>query len=130
MSVLKCLEFCGRQGIGLRGHRDYNTTSSFNNGNFKELLEFRANSGNTLRKHLDAGKRNAMCTSKTTQNDLLECIKELIQRIIYEEVTSQPYRPLFGIQINEVTDSANIEQLVIILRYVFEGKPRERQFIH
>ena len=55
----KCLEFCGRQGISLRGYRDDNTSSSFNNGNFNELLQFRANSGdNTLRKHLDAGKRN------------------------------------------------------------------------
>ena len=42
-SIIKCLEFCGRQGIGLRGHRDGNTTSSFNNGSFKEVLEFRAN---------------------------------------------------------------------------------------
>ena len=69
-----------------------------------------------------------MYTSKITQNDLLECIKEFIQRKIYEEVASQPYGPLFGIQIDEVTDSANNEQLRIILRYVFEGKPRERLF--
>ena len=55
-SIIKCLEFCVRQGIGLRSHRNENTTSSFNNGNFKELLEFRRNSGdNILRKHLDAG---------------------------------------------------------------------------
>ena len=78
-------------GIDLRAHRDDSTTISLNNGNLKELLEFRANSGNnTLRKHLDAGKRNAMYTSKTTQNDLLECIKEFIQRKIYKEVASQP----------------------------------------
>lgn len=43
-SINKCLEICGRPGIGLRGHRDDNTISSFNNGNFKEILEFRANS--------------------------------------------------------------------------------------
>ena len=49
-SVIKYLEFCGRQGIGLRSHRDSNTNSG----------------DNTLRKHLDAGKRNAMYTSKTT----------------------------------------------------------------
>ena len=30
--------------------------------------------------------------------------------------------------IYETTDSANIEQLEIILQYVFEGKPRERLF--
>ena len=74
------------------------TTSSFNNAKFKELLEFRADlSDNTLRKHLDAGKRNAMFTSKTTQNDLLECMKEFIQRKIYKEIASQPYRPLSGL---------------------------------
>ena len=61
-----------------------------------------------------------MYTSKTTQNDLLECIKEFIQRKIYEEVASQRYGQLFGIQIDEVTDSANIERLGIILRYVFD----------
>ena len=33
-SIVKCLEFCGRQVIGLRDHRDDNTTSSFNNGLF------------------------------------------------------------------------------------------------
>ena len=58
----------------------------------------------------------------------MECIKEFIQIKIHEEVASQPYRPLFGIQINEVTNSASIEQLGIIRRYVFEGKPRERLF--
>ena len=116
MSIIKCLEFFGRQGIGLRGHRDDNTTSSFNNGNFKEMFKCRANSGdNTLRKHLDAGKRNAMYTSKTTQNDLLECIKEFIQINIYEQVASQSHGPLFGVQINKVTDSANIEQLGVIM---------------
>lgn len=35
---------------------------------------------------------------------------------------------MIGIQINKVTDSANIEQLRIILRYVFDGKPTERLF--
>ena len=42
MYFIKCLEFCGRQAIGLRGHRDKNTTSSFNSGNFKDLFKFRA----------------------------------------------------------------------------------------
>ena len=65
-----------------------------------------------------------MYTSKTTQNDLLECIKEFIQRKVDEEVASQPCGALLWIQIDEVTDSANIELLGIVLRYVF-GKPRK-----
>ena len=46
----------------------------------------------------------------------------------YEAVASQSYVPLFGIQINKVTDSANTERLRIIQRYLFEGKSRERLF--
>ena len=66
-----------------------------------------------------------MYTTKTTQNDFLGNMKEFIQRKIYDEVASQPYGQLFGIQIDEITDSTSIEQLGIILQYVFEGKPRE-----
>ena len=69
-----------------------------------------------------------MYTCKTTQNDLLQCMKEFIQTKIYKDVASQPFSPLFGIQINKVTDSANIEQLGVILQYPFEGKPREKLF--
>ena len=42
--IVKSLIFCGRQGIELRGHMDDDTErrSSFNHGNFKALLRFRA----------------------------------------------------------------------------------------
>ena len=36
MSIIKCLEFCGRQGIGFKGEREDNATSSFNNGLFQK----------------------------------------------------------------------------------------------
>ena len=78
--IIKCFEVYGWLGIGLKDRREDSSISSFNNGNFKELPGFRANSrDNTSRKHLDAGKRNAMYTTKTTQNDFLENIKEFIQ---------------------------------------------------
>ena len=34
-SIICCLEFCGRQGISLRGHRDDSSSDSANQGNFK-----------------------------------------------------------------------------------------------
>ena len=66
-----------------------------------------------------------MYISKTTQNVLLKFAKKFTQRKIYEEVASQPYGALFGIQINKVTDSANIEQLGIILRHVLEENQKK-----
>ena len=67
--IIKCFEVYGWLRIGLKDRREDSSISSFNNSNFKELPEFRANSrDNTFRKHLDAVKRNAMYTTKTTQN--------------------------------------------------------------
>ena len=45
-SILKCIEFCGRQGIDLRGHRDDNMVEDdINKGNFFALLQLRVDSG-------------------------------------------------------------------------------------
>ena len=51
-SIIKCLEFCGRQGIVLRGHRDYSTSESSNQGNFKALLDLRIDADIALDQHL------------------------------------------------------------------------------
>ena len=37
-SIIKCIELCGRQGIGLRGHRDDANSNAENQGNFKSLI--------------------------------------------------------------------------------------------
>ena len=68
-----------------------------------------------------------MDTSKTAQNDLLECIGEFIQGIIVEEIKQQKKPgPLFGIQADEVTDISNKEQMGVVLRYIKDDKPVER----
>ena len=126
-SVLKCLQFCGRQGIALRGHRDDDTNSTLNKGNFKELLNFRVDAGdNILHEHLKTCAKNATYTSKTSQNDLLLCIKEYIQSVIVRHVNDQVIGPYYGFQCDEVTDVSNWEQLGIVIRYVKDSKPVER----
>ena len=44
--IVNCLEFCGRQGIGLRGHRDDGSCESSNMGDYKALIKMRVYSGN------------------------------------------------------------------------------------
>ena len=39
-SIIKCVEFCGRNGIALRGHRDDSTSTDISQGKFKELVNF------------------------------------------------------------------------------------------
>lgn len=126
-SVLKCLQFCGRQGIVLRGHRDDDTNSTLNKGNFKELLNLRVDAGdNILHEHLKTCAKNATYTSKTSQNDLLLCIKEYIQSVIVRHANDQVIGPYYGFQCDEVTDVSNWEQLGIVIRYVKDSKPVER----
>ena len=47
-SLIKCLQFGGRQGIGLRGHRDDDTDNFLNKGNFKALIQFRIDAGDKV----------------------------------------------------------------------------------
>ncbi|WAR18850.1 P52K-like protein [Mya arenaria] len=129
-SILDCLVFCGRQGIALRSHRDDETdrASSMNMGNFKKILQLRVRAGDkVLEKHLKTCAKNATYTSKTSQNQLLWCVKKHMQDKIVAEIKGQAIGPYFGIQADEVTDSINWEQLGLIVRYCSpEGKPVER----
>lgn len=63
-SITQSLIFCGGQGIALRGHRDSGRIeaqeSNENEGNFRELLEFRLRSGDLeLGQHLQNCSANA-----------------------------------------------------------------------
>lgn len=70
-SITKWLIFCGRLVISFDGHRDDESESyqGYNHWNFKELLNFRVDSGDKiLAEHLEKCKKNAKLTSETCQN--------------------------------------------------------------
>ena len=117
-SILRCLEFCARQEIALRGHRDDETSTDADKslGNLKSLLLLCCQSGDhVLKQHLEISAKNAKYTSKTTQNDLLLCIKRYIQGKIIDKVKAQQHGPLFGVQADEVTDVSNKEEIGVVL---------------
>ena len=78
-SLFKIILLCGRQGLALYGHRgdkidwtDDDDTHS-NEGNFVELVRFRAETDVVLAEHLAKSARNTRYTSKTIQNEL-QCL--------------------------------------------------------
>ena len=91
-SIVKIVLLCRKQGLALRGHRDDKISSTeeddahSNEGNFVELVQFRAETDPVLAQHLAKSPRNARYTSKTIQNELVEVIGECICNDIIAEV--------------------------------------------
>ena len=76
----------------MRGHRDdgplFDEACS-NRGNFKELIMLMSEFDKTLKDSIESCARNTIYLSKTTQNDLLSCIKDFIQLEIANDIQNQ-----------------------------------------
>ena len=127
-SLLKIVILCGRQGLALRGHRDDRITWAedddwhSNEGNFVELVRFRAETDPVLADHLAKSPHNARYTSKTIQNELVEVIGESIRNDILAEVKQAKF---YSVIADEVTDTANKEELSLSLRFVLNVQVRQ-----
>ena len=126
---MNTLILCGKQNIALRGHGDADRGG--NQGNFHPLLKFRLHAGDTtLESHFKTADRNAQYTSPTIQNDQLVCIGQWIRNRIVEEVLESKF---FSVCADEAADTANREQMALIVRFVDkQGHIREEflDFIH
>ena len=76
--------------------------------------------------HLNSCSKTATYISKTAQNELLLCIKDFSQSKIVKEVKNQSMGPLYGIMVDEVTDTSNKGQLGLVLRYTIGNNVVER----
>jgi len=95
-----------------------------NEGNFRETLRLMVASGDTkLQQNLQDTKSKATYISKTTQNELINCIgDEILEKIIQRVQKCKFYAVLF----NETTHISHTLQLSLILRYVSgEGENME-----
>ena len=128
-SIIKTVIFCGRQNIALRGNHESDNTlpGSTNRGNFKALLEFRADAGDSiLESHMKHSDLNATYTSPKIQNEIISIIGHTIQQQILKDVHVSKY---FSVLADEVTDASNKEQLSIVLRYVDSQKNIQEHFM-
>ncbi|CAN7977914.1 unnamed protein product, partial [Ixodes persulcatus] len=121
LHILKCIVetvlLCGKQSIALRGHRDDFSSDSANKGNFLAILTLLASHDPLLKQNLEGAPRNETLTSKTTQNDVISVIKNLVQEKIASQVRSQ--ERVFSIMADEVTEPySNREFLALSLRFV------------
>lgn len=132
--IVKTIVLCGRQNIPLRGHRDDGFLNidvigegksivSTNEGNFRALLRFRVEAGDTkLENHLKTASSNATYISKTTQNEIISACKEEIQDAVLTRVKKAK---LYAVIFDETTDVSHTSQLSLSIRYLFEDTIRE-----
>lgn len=118
-SIADTILVCGQQCIALRGHRDDGSESAdtlSNRGNFRAILNYGVRSGNkVLGDHLKTAPKNAVYTSKTIQNDLIDCIGGYIRDKIIHAVKEAKW---YSILCDEVVDVAGKQQVSIVLRFV------------
>ncbi|XP_077331409.1 zinc finger MYM-type protein 1-like [Lithobates pipiens] len=120
--IIDCVKFCGAFELALRGHDE--SESSENRGIFRGLVDFVASLDGVLKEHLE----NATVfkgTSKTVQNELLDCMLSVVKEHIIQEAQSSNF---ISIQADETTDIATHCQLVLVLRYIDDKNNVQERF--
>lgn len=122
-TIGKVLLLTARQNIAQRGHDE--SDESDNKGNFREILDTVANHDAAV-KHRLTIIHNAKYTSKIIQNEVLDCLAEMVRSEIIEEVKESEF---FSIMADETKDVSKQEQISFILRYYYNGVIKE-SFLH
>lgn len=81
---------------------------------FLGLVDFVASIDSTMREHLETATV-FKGTSKTIQNELLDCMFSVVRERIVEEAQDSDF---VAIQADETTDISTSTQLVLVLRYI------------
>ena len=143
-SIVKTIMLCGKRNFPLRGKRDdghleiYDEDSIIdditrnNEGNFRELLRFRVDAGDTiLKEHLEKSAANATYTSKTIQNEIINVCAGLTREKIVKQLS---VNKLFTVLADETTDVSGKEQMSLCVRYVDPTSKKIREdfldFVH
>ncbi len=111
--------FTATQNISQRGHLE--TDASTKKGNCLGIMDLMAKHSPLIDKKLKA-VGNAKYTSNTIQNEILECLSDMVRESIISEVKENKY---FSIILDETRDLKKKEQLSLVLRYYYNGAVHE-----
>lgn len=103
-------KFCAAFELALRGHDD--SEHSDNPGIFRGLVDFVASLDGVL--HLQTATV-FKGTSKTAQNELLDCMLSVALEQIIKELQKSVF---VSLQADETTDISTQSQLVLVLHYI------------
>ncbi|XP_042380415.1 zinc finger MYM-type protein 1-like [Zingiber officinale] len=108
-----CIRFLLRQGLAFRGHNE--SESSFNQGNFLELLKFVADHNEDIKNAvLQNAPENNQLISPEIQKDIVNAACLETTNAILNELGDE----VFAMLVDESRDISDKEQMAIALRYV------------
>ena len=118
-TIAEVLRLTAMQNIAQRGHIE--TEGSQKKGNFLELIELIARHNPLIAKKMNASG-NAKYLSNTIQNEILECLSDMVRESIIQEVKESE---VFSVIADETKDLKKSEQLSLVLRYYYNGAVHE-----
>jgi hypothetical protein len=110
--IISVLRLCGSCEIGIRGRDE--TSESLKPGVFRSVFQLLCEDDVILKNYYE-NSPSFKGTSKTIQNELLDCMYDLYRELLKEEISTTNF---VSIQADETTDVSCKAQLVIILRYI------------
>lgn len=113
--IVAFILYFARQNIALTGKSSNIHDSTGQNGNFQQLIQTVATFDNVLKDHLKKSDKIHYLSPKT-QNELISIMGSKVQKQISENVKKSKY---FSIILDGTTDVSRIEQMTVVLRYVF-----------
>ncbi|KAI4461445.1 52 kda repressor of the inhibitor of the protein kinase-like protein-related [Holotrichia oblita] len=112
-AIISCIIFCGIHDLPLRGKEG-------SEGVFFDLLNLRIDSGDeALKSHSDNCQKNAVYTSPTIQNEIIQLCGEVIKEKIIEDCKRAK---AYAVMADETADISGKEQLSIGLRFYDESQ--------
>lgn len=120
---MDCIKFCGGHELALRGSDE--SPTSLQRGVFLDLVDQFSFLDSQLADHL-SNTQVAKYTSKTSQNELLDCMLEIYGQKLAVEISQASF---VAVQADETTDVACVNQCVIVLRYITEASMVVERFL-
>lgn len=102
------------QNIAQRAHDE---THSENKGNFLSIMELVGKHDKLVERKM-TGQRNATYLGHGTQNEILDCLAEMVRKSIISEVAQSE---AFSIMVDETKDISKKEQMSFVVRYYYNG---------
>lgn len=122
-SVIEVLIFLIENETAMRGNWDMENHKE--DGIFRNLFEFKLKDCEYLRKCQQVMPKNATYLSPDVQNDLIAIMYQLTQKYIVRDIKLADV-PWYSILVDGTKDRRANECISTSIRYVFEGKPKER----